>query len=92
MRGFRKEEEVAEALKEYHELREAEEGKADKTRGLKQGPRILQRGERDDGRTQQKTASEFGISQQAVSKALNIARAVEEFPDLRPLAKARLFA
>jgi hypothetical protein len=52
--------EVAEALKEYQELREAEEGKA-------------RRGDRTDltslnlseVRTQQKTAHEFNISQQA---------------------------
>jgi len=74
--------EVAEALKEYQELKEQEEGKA-------------RRGERTDltslnfskVRTQQKTGEEFGIPRQAVSRAIKIARTVEEYPDLRPLQK-----
>ena len=83
--------EVAEALKEYQELREAEEGKKGPgyAATLKQfaGSDLPQCSESENGRTQQKTAEEFGISRQAVTKALSIARAVEEYPDLRPLQK-----
>lgn len=83
--------EVAEALKEYQELKEQLEGK--KSSGhiptLKQfsSTDSLNFSKSDEGRTQQKTAEEFGISQQAVSRAIKIAQAVEEFPDLRPLQK-----
>lgn len=74
--------EVAEALKEYQRLREAEEGRA------RPGERTdLTSPHCGEVRTQQKTAGEFGISRQAVSKAMKIAEAVEKHPDLRPLQK-----
>lgn len=82
--------EIAEAIKEYQQLKEREEGKADKSRYLKQGSRIPHCSEREEGRSQQKTAQEFGISQQAVSKAIKIAQAVEEYPDLRSLQKGSI--
>lgn len=84
--------EMAEALKEYQELKELEEGKAEPgaPKRIFIPNNILQCSELSTNRSQQKTAQEFGISQQAVSKAMKIAQAVEEYPDLRPLQKGSL--
>ena len=68
--------EVATAIKEYDEMKRKLEGS--KSAG---NPNLLQCGKLE-GWTQDRTAQELGISQQAVTKAIKIATAIEEYPDL----------
>ena len=68
--------EVAMTIKEYDEMKRKLEGEqpVGKHRSLLQCS--------NDGWTQDKTAKDLGISQQAVTKAIKIATAIEEYPDL----------
>lgn len=68
--------EVATAIDEYDELKRKMEG--EKSRG---NPNLLQC-DKLGGWTQQQTADDLGISQPAVVKAKQIAKAVKEYPDL----------
>ena len=68
--------EVAAQIKEYDELKRKLEG----SHPVGKHSSLPQCG--NDGWTQKKTAKDLGISQQAVAKALKIAKAVEEYPEL----------
>jgi hypothetical protein len=68
--------EVAAVIKEYDELKRKLEG--NKPAG---NPNLLQCSELQ-GWTQDKTAQDLGISRQAVCKAIKIATAIEEYPEL----------
>lgn len=71
--------EVATAIKEYDEM--ARELQGSKTAG---NPNLLQHNKLE-GWTQQQTAESLGISQPAVVKAIQVATAVEERPELAKL-------
>jgi hypothetical protein len=71
--------EIALAIKEYDEMKRKIEGKP------KPGYRTDLKGplpHGSEGWTQEKTAEELNISRQAVTKAIQIATAVEEYPEL----------
>ena len=77
------EEETALAIKEYDEMKRKFEG--EKPRGyiktLKQftdSPTLSE----SEGWTQEKTAKDLNTSQQTISRAIQIATAVEEYPEL----------
>jgi len=75
--------EVAVAIKEYDEMKRGVEGE--------RADLLLQRGNKPSHRptepwSQTKTAQDLGISQQAVAKAIQIAKAVEERPELAKLS------
>ncbi len=72
--------EEAAAIKEYDEMKRRLEGEK-KPGGDRQSIRYTVANGRD-GWTQDKTASDLGISRQAVSKAIKIAAAIEEMPKL----------
>ncbi|MFH1486696.1 MAG: MT-A70 family methyltransferase [Chloroflexota bacterium] len=75
------------AIKEYDEMARKLHGEGDKRRHLKQyssvGHTVA------DGWTQDKTADSLGISRQAVSKAIEIATAIEEDPKLARLGSGQ---
>ncbi len=66
------------AIAEYDELKRKVEGKKPRGRRWDNSP---QHSELETGWTQDKTAADLGISRQAVTKAIQIAEAVEEKPD-----------
>ena len=70
--------EVAIAIKEYDELKRELEGSA--RQGERTDLTLLQRNKVPW--TQQQTADDLGISRPAVVKAIKIAEAIEEYPDL----------
>jgi transcriptional regulator with XRE-family HTH domain len=65
------------------------EGEKKPSDTLKKGSRLPQYGERE-GWTQEKTAEDLNISQPAVSKAIQIANAIEEYPELAKKRNVRL--
>lgn len=69
--------EVAIAIKEYHDMKRKLEGSA--RRGERTDLTSLRCGEVC---TQDKTSEDLGISRQAVGKAIKIATAIEEYPEL----------
>ena len=76
--------ELSAKIKQYHELRQGQKGKARrqvKTLKQYQDTEMPQCGI-SDGHSQEDTARELGISRQALNKSLQIAQAVEERPDL----------
>ena len=70
--------ELAVALKEYDEMKRRLEG--EQPRGKHRSLLNVS----DDGWTQDKTASDLNISRQTVSRAIQIAKAVEEYPEKKP--------
>lgn len=68
--------EVAMAIKEYDELKRKLEG--EQPRGKHHSSPHCG----DDGWTQDKTATDLGISRQAVGKAVEIATAIDKYPEL----------
>ena len=83
MKGLKPE--VAAAIKEYDELKREKEGSA--RRGERTDLTSLHCGE---VWTQDKTAKDLGISRQAVNKAIKIAEAIEEHPELAKLSGQRI--
>lgn len=71
--------EVAAAIKEYDDLKRTLEGER-KAGGDRQS--ISYSVTNDKGWTQQETAKDLGISRPSVVKAIKIATAIEEYPDL----------
>jgi hypothetical protein len=72
---------LAAAIKEYDELKRKLEGsKVTEFKGKDSFGRYTVASE--EGWTQDKTAEDLDISRQAVSKAIQIAGAIEEFPEL----------
>ena len=69
--------EIAVQIKEYDELKRKLEGEA-KVGGNRQSIRHIV----PNGWTQEKTATDLGISRRTVGKAIQIANAVEEYPEL----------
>jgi hypothetical protein len=73
--------EIALAIKEYDEMKRKFEGEKDtKFKGKDRFGRHIVASE--EGWTQEKTAEDLNISRQAVTKAIQIATAVEEYPEL----------
>ena len=70
--------ELATAIKEYDELKRKLEG--ERKAGGEDG--VHATCVNGEGWTQEKTAENLGISQDAVSRAIQIAKAVEEYPEL----------
>jgi hypothetical protein len=70
--------EVAAAIKEYDELKRKLEGSAPEQGGRPK----TDFAEISYGWSQRKTAKDLGISQFAVAKAIKIATAIEEYPEL----------
>jgi len=75
--------ELAAAIKEYDEMMRRLKGSKPKgnIETLKQFTDLPQCS-KSEGWTQEKTAKELNISQQAVAKAIQIATAIEEYPEL----------
>jgi len=73
--------ELAAAIKEYDEMMRKLKGEKKPSDTLKKGSRLPQYSERE-GWTQDKTAEELNISRQAVARAIQIATAIEEYPEL----------
>ena len=81
--------ETALAIKEYDEMKRKFEGEKDtKFKGKDKFGRHIVASE--EGWTQEKTAEELNISRQAVTKAIQIATAVEEYPELAKKKKCKV--
>ena len=71
--------ELASAIKEYDELKRQLHGEST-IKGHRTDLKPLP--QHSEGWTQDKTADDLGISRQAVTKAIKIATAIEEYPEL----------
>ena len=81
--------ETALAIKEYDEMKRKFEGEKDtKFKGKDKFGRHIVASE--EGWTQEKTAEELNISRQAVTKAIQIANAIEEYPELAKKKKCKV--